>query len=188
MLKPLTFPKEPVTLLDIKAYARIDHDEDDEGLITLIQTARHMVETYIARSLIIQKWRYTLSLHTKEKQGLSNNCRYGFWGLDLPRSPFIKLLTSPKLIKGDVENDIEDYKLDPAGRMARIYFNQALCDTDSHIQIDFEAGYGDEPHDVPSPLRQAILITVADLYDRVNSGLSPAVTHMIRPYKVMGLA
>ena len=63
------------------------------------------------------------------------------------------------------------------------------------IEIDVTCGYGNEPDDVPEPLRQAILHLVAHWYE--NRGLVAAgaevavlphsVSALIAPYQVLAL-
>lgn len=48
---------EPVTLSDVKAYAKIDGSDDDGLLNDLIMTARQSVEKYLKRALITQTWK-----------------------------------------------------------------------------------------------------------------------------------
>lgn len=196
--------KEPVSLSEVKAYLRIDGDEDDLLLENMIKAARQMIEVYTTRSLMIQSWRYTL----KTQSGIAfSDAHYvagyrtrGQRGIELPRSPFIKLISHPVLMEGKEETSIESYRLDTAGRIARIHFHGLLLDyysSGSMIQIDFQAGYGKDPNDLPEPLRQAILMTVADLHERPlcsnDNGwgkflLNSNVVQLIRPFKVMRLA
>jgi uncharacterized phiE125 gp8 family phage protein len=63
------------------------------------------------------------------------------------------------------------------------------------IELDVEAGYGDEADDVPEPLRQAIRLLVAHWYEnrgliavgRSVAVLPATVAALIAPYRVLAL-
>ena len=52
---------EPVTLDEVKAFARIDHDADDDTVSGLITAARTMLERYCRRAFLATRFRWTLS-------------------------------------------------------------------------------------------------------------------------------
>jgi uncharacterized phiE125 gp8 family phage protein len=45
---------EPLTLAETKLYLRVDHPDDDQAILRLIQTAREAAEEYLRRSLLTQ--------------------------------------------------------------------------------------------------------------------------------------
>lgn len=61
------------------------------------------------------------------------------------------------------------------------------------VRVTFVAGYGDNPADVPMPLRQWVLLAVGDLYERRNaSGETPVTEHgfvdgLLQPYRLLGI-
>lgn len=63
------------------------------------------------------------------------------------------------------------------------------------IEIDLVAGYGDEPEDVPAPIRQALLLLVAHWYeyrDPIEVGSPDAsvpavVSDLLAPFRVARL-
>jgi uncharacterized phiE125 gp8 family phage protein len=66
----------------------------------------------------------------------------------------------------------------------------------SIIQVQFEAGYGNTPENVPEPLRQAILMVVAELYEKRvslndNQKAPPTLNfrafELVKPYRAMRL-
>lgn len=195
---------EPVSLDEVKSYMRLDGEHDDLLVIALIETARQMVETYTGRSLITQSWMYTIpastALQFSDPHYFSGSVIRGERGVELPKSPFIDLITAPLLIQGKKETALESYKLDTAGRTARIHFHQLSLHSVNHgatIVVTYRSGYGDQRHDVPAPLRQAIMMAVADLYDRPTIAnkngfqamvLSSDIISLIRPYKMMRLS
>lgn len=56
-------------------------------------------------------------------------------------------------------------------------------------RIDFTAGYGDEPADVPAPIRAAILLLAADMYGERSTKVSanlvanPTLDRLLGPYR-----
>lgn len=59
-LYPVTAPPfEPITLAEAKVHCRIDHDDDDEYLRSLIKVAREKLdgrEGYLGRAIVAQTW------------------------------------------------------------------------------------------------------------------------------------
>lgn len=196
--------KEPVTLADVKAFLRIENSEEDELLKHLIKTARLAVEAFTARSLIHQAWRFTINAGfciAKSDNGfLTGNHHQHEQGIELPRSPFVELLACPKLIDSYRQCELKDYRLDTAGRVAKLYFGKTLsleASRNSMIQIDFKAGYGLNHNDIPESIQHGILMMVAELFEnRVSSNdnrgvppsLSQAAIQLIQPYRVQRLS
>src|SRR5690606_13517289 len=57
----LTAPAvEPLTLAEAKAWLRVEHDDEDDLIATLITAARAQVEAVTRRALITQHWRLVL--------------------------------------------------------------------------------------------------------------------------------
>ena len=194
---------EPVTLEEVKVFLRLETHEEDELLHHLVRTGRQAVEACTARALISQSWRFQVSLayclSLSDSSYLSGVRSRGAKGLELPRSPFIQLLERPKLINGYGTHDVANYRMDTAGRIAKIHFSNlydSAFQDHSMIQVDFKAGYGDTPDTVPDPLRQAILMMVAELYEKRlgtndNREAPPALSEraysLVKPYRVMRL-
>ena len=66
-LKLVTPPAtEPVTLAELKAWAKIDTDADDALITSLLAAARQAAEDYTRRSFITQSWRLTLDLEPSD--------------------------------------------------------------------------------------------------------------------------
>ena len=117
-------------------------------------------------------------------------------GVELPKGPFIELVETPVLISGEKIFKIREYRLDTLGPFAKIHLGGGLGPTRDTLQVDFKAGYGEKPEDVPSEFKQAILMLVGDLYENRFSGesitpqmplLSNAVRYLIEPYRLIRL-
>jgi hypothetical protein len=190
---------EPVSLKEAKLFLRLEGSIEDSLIEGLIRAARQAVEAYTSRCLINQSWRMTVNTgfaHARSDTAYLSRARSrGGDGISLARSPFVKLLGDPVIRHDHGSIPLKAYRLDTAGRTARLHFDVGgNAFTDQNIQIDFVAGYGENPCDVPDPLHQAILMVVAHLYENrsgvndnpgVPGAMNEAVMQLIRPYQVM---
>lgn len=193
---------EPVSVLEMCVFLKIPVVNQEESLMkSIIKTARQAVEAFTARALIHQSWRFQSSLAhglaLSDDAYLSGHKSRGLKGLELPRSPFIQLIGKPKFVDDDGEHEISSYRLDAAGRIAKMHFGHLPTDYGGALQIDFIAGYGDKPEDVPEPLRHGILMMAAELYENRtgandNQGLPLPLCHgavaLINPYRSLRLS
>lgn len=165
--------QEPVILSEAKAYLRVDSSSEDGVITNLIFTARSMVEEYLRKSLITQTWKlsYDSSLHEQ---------------IFLAMGP-IQSVVSVKLIsrEGDVST------IDPA----TYYLNASkLClifdvTPEAHrIEIEYLAGFGSNPSDVPMAIRQAILAQILAIFDnRDESSMPDKVLSILAPFRSISL-
>ena len=175
---------EPVSLDEAKAWLRIDGNEEDNLVSSLIEAARQMVERQTGLLLISQSWRLGMD---KWPSG---------WPLALPLRPLLAV-SAIRVYDHDDQPELIDpasYVLDGASDPARLIWR------DDHprpspgrscngIEIDVEAGFGPDPANVPRPLRQAILLLVAHWFenrqplaphDLAGRGEGREAPHMVR--------
>ncbi|WP_257098730.1 head-tail connector protein [Pseudovibrio flavus] len=179
---------EPVTLADVHMHLRLSHTHEDGLLTTLIKAARQQVEQKTGRALIAQKWRLYLDKLPQDR------C------IRLPHAPLASL--------------VELSLYDPSGMQHVIGAGQILTDPASNpprvklqgpvpfalremmgVEVDYIAGYGSLPEEVPESLRTAVLMLVAFWYERrshVEDGLlTGLIPHgfdaALSPYKVLRL-
>ncbi len=179
---------EPVSLEDVKAHLRIDDDAGDDWLGAAITAARIHVETTIRRVLIAQTWR--------------------IYRDDWPATRIVAIRVTP-LISIDevtvydadgepVTVPEEDYEVDAVSAPARLVLKAGASAPGravNGIEIDVTAGYGVSSVDVPGPLRQAVLATVAHWHEHRGAiggepggGAVPAgVEALIAPYRLVTL-
>ncbi|MFD2250655.1 putative phiE125 gp8 family phage protein [Pseudochelatococcus lubricantis] len=173
---------EPVTLADIKGYLRLDHDDEDRLITSLMTAARLMVEAESGRCLVAQTWRLVLD-------------RWPAAGpIRLPLSPVIRLdgarvfdaagaATAVPATHFHVDTLAEPPRLMPAAALP------APGRPFSGIEIDVTAGYGEAAADVPMPLRQAVRAIVARWYEHRGDGtgevpaIPPEALALIAPYR-----
>jgi uncharacterized phiE125 gp8 family phage protein len=140
---------EPVSLADAKQYLRIEHTADDTLISQLIVTARQSAERYLRQSLITQSWKIAYDDFLEAKTILS------FGPVQSVTSVTTYDITNQPIV---IPNTF--YRMDAARRVL-------LCQSSIvavRVEIIYQAGYG-AAADVPSPIKQGILLHVAKLYD-----------------------
>ncbi|MEE2567331.1 head-tail connector protein [Hyphobacterium marinum] len=179
---------EPVSLDQAKAFLRVTHADEDQLITDLIVAARERVEAETGRALITRTCRETLDDWAVEG-------RFSPPGtLKLP-SPPLQAVTGITLIAADDSETVwsaDDYIVDTdsdPGRIAvrgRSGFPRPGRRI-AGIRIDFTAGYGDGPEDVPAALKEAVLRLVGEGYPDRDGALSRplplSVVSLIAPYR-----
>jgi uncharacterized phiE125 gp8 family phage protein len=178
---------EPVTLAEAKLHLRVDGTAEDTLISSLIVTSRLNVEAAVGLALITQSW----------------SCFLDAW----PPGPALKLPLRPVQSIAAVrlydDNAVvttlapDTYLLDGAGAPARLVRKAALAwpkpgRIANGIEIAFTAGYGNAAADVPSPIRQAILLLTAHWYEHrspleVGALARPVpdrVTELLGPFRI----
>ena len=177
--------QEPIGLPEAKSHLVVEHTGDDKLIGRLLTAARQWVEAVLWRQLLTAT--YALHLH-----------RFPCGALYLPR---------PKL---QAANSIQ--YVDPQGaaqtwsageRQVDLYSEPGIvlpaygyswpatrCQLNA-VTVNFDCGYGDEPADVPEPIRSAILDLVAHWYENrqpvvtgtIAADLKMMVMAKLEPYK-----
>lgn len=147
---------EPVSLAEAKAFLKVDDTAEDGLISTLIGAARLHVEGVTGKALLAQSWRMVLD--------------------DWPEGGVVRLPVSPLVSVTGIA------AIDESGGSHDIALAQFLSEPDRLIvppvvvgmpalrlrqglEIDYVAGFGTEPEDVPADLRQALLGLVAHWFE-----------------------
>ena len=141
---------------EVKRYLRIDFNDDDIIIDSFITAATNHVEQHLGRTLI--KTRYQLHWHyCPQKECLD------YHSVFLPMGPIISL---DKVFDDHRKENIKriSYNLSPP--KPYVMFKQGH----EHVVIDYTAGFGETPEAVPSEIRQAALVIVAELYRNRDLG------------------
>lgn len=143
---------EPVSLSDAKAHLRITHDLEDALIGALITAARERVEADLGVALITTGFR---------EEGLA-----GAGGLTLSRGPAVVIDAVSTASAAGAWTVLSagqwSDRLDGSPYFVGVV-GVALAPCHS-LRVDYHAGYGAAPADVPAGLRQAILAMVAEAY------------------------
>lgn len=177
---------EPVTLNLVKQHLRVDTDDTDELLTMQLTVARMMVEQYLGRVLVTQTLAWTIQeMDPRRVEALLRMPTT----LELPRSPVqsVSTVTVRDAAGTDSVLDTGLYTLDAAITPAKLRFDwNAVEGQVQHLQIVFVAGYG-AADAVPMSIRQAILVTIAHLYEHrgdANEQLPRTAEWLCDPYRV----
>jgi len=181
---------EPVALGEAKTFLKVDHDDEDALIGTLIAAARLHVEAAIRRVLVTQSWRLVLD-------GWPAAASSGY-RVEIPLSPVasIDAVTIYNAAGDPTVLEASAYITDVSSVPARLLVRNSLAPGAAFngIEIDFTAGYGDAA-DIPAPLSQAILQLVAHWYETREpvafggpAGEVPeTVSALIAPFKLVRL-
>lgn len=145
---------EPISLHSAKAFLRIDHDDEDNLISTLITSARIHIESYLSASLILRRRRY-------EKSAPPQSCLY------LNHHPVKQIISVTTVSReGPRLSDSSDYLVNLHARPVSLRWLKRHSRRLDAVIIDFEAGYGSSEDDVPMPIRQALMLMLAQSYER----------------------
>lgn len=176
MIRTLSIPTTlPVSLQEVKDYLKIDHTEEDALLKGLIEAASGLVEQETGRSLLTRTWQ----LHSL--------------GVDLPDGSLRLSLPFPPL-----QSVITVRSVDPLARILpkeryTVEGERPLPSLKIHsfgetFEVVYKAGYGEQKTDIPPPLRQAILLLVAEMYEQRTATATlkehSFVHALLRPYRI----
>ncbi|MDD3371565.1 MAG: head-tail connector protein [Alphaproteobacteria bacterium] len=168
---------EPVSLAEAKTHLRVDIDDDNALIESLISGARLWAERYTGRAFITQTWTLALDLAPGQKwwdgerEGPVTGLN-GLRALSLPRAP----LQSVTKIESFNDNDTatvwpsSNYFVDTAREPGRLVLRIGAAwpspeRTANGLVVTYTTGYGDDAASVPEPIRAAIRELVAQWYE-----------------------
>jgi uncharacterized phiE125 gp8 family phage protein len=186
-LEQLTMPGvTPISLAEAKAHSRVDVADDDALILGYIRSATQAAEALLNRSLITRTLKYSLDAWCDV--------------IALPMPPALSVTS----IKYDDDAGAEQtlatsvYEVSVARQPALVIRapSQSWPSLDSgtaldRVRIEYQAGYGPDPTDVPEQIRQGILFLAAHLYQErqpvvvgaaVNA-IPMTAEHLLLPYR-----
>lgn len=175
MIKDINPPSiEPESLQSVKAFLRVDHDDEDELIAGFIQSAREVIETYLSTSLITRRRIVT-------KGNPKNPCLY------INHYPIKRIIAIDYMV-GDERHRLEpsDYLSNLHARPASLRLLTLQARAADVLEIEIEAGYGDVASDIPMPIRQAMMLLIAQSYERRGDGemaMPMMAQALLMPYK-----
>lgn len=163
--------EEPVSLVEAKAFLRLDADAEDALVTTLIAAARLHVEGTTGRALVRQGWRAVLDAWPAGR------------AVTLPVAPLLELTEIRVFDEQDDEHviSIGQFQAELGVVPARLLLPGTVSGMPElrerlGIEIDHVAGFGNAA-DVPRDLKQAVLALVAHWFehrDAVADAAAPA--------------
>ncbi|MGP9811894.1 head-tail connector protein [Rhodopseudomonas sp. NSM] len=153
---------EPWTLAELKTFLRVDHDDDDPVIASLLAAARSQIEAMTRRALLAQSWRITRDAWPRDGR------------IALRIGP-LQALSAARVFDADGtahEVDLARFVIDAASGTIAAPFGSLPQPGRSvaGIALDVELGYGTQASDVPELLRHAVRTLVAHWYD--NRGMA----------------
>ena len=181
---------EPITLEDLRNHLRIGDGVEDAYLKRLQRAVRMRCERATRRALITQTWDLYLDQWPtwdgyhggRTFEPVSTVLPPGGW-VEIPKAP-LQSITYVKYtaLDGTLTTwDTSNYLVDtPTGEYCRrgrlglgwVKVWPIIRPVQNAIQIRFDAGYGDNPSDVPEMLIQAMLLDAGTLFDIRGSVLA----------------
>lgn len=147
----------PITLDEVKTHLRIETQDDDAYLESLIEAGIAHLQNVSGLKLITQTWRQYLDKLPESR------------AIRLAVFPVRSILSARYFDSEGVEKTIAEsqLELDRFSNPARLEISSAFASGQNFngIEIDIEAGFGDTATQVPDSLRRALLILVAHNYE-----------------------
>lgn len=178
---------EPWSAAEAKSFLRVEHDEDDAIIASLISAARSHVEALTRRALLTQTWRFVLDAWPDDGR------------FTLRMGPLRSVVAARVYDHAGNASaiDVATFVVDAAANVvASPYWSlPAPGRPVAGIELDVVLGYGALASDVPDGLRHAIRMLVAHWYENrglaaigANVAMLPAgVSAVIAPYRMLSL-
>jgi uncharacterized phiE125 gp8 family phage protein len=176
----------PITLIEAKAYLRVDGSDDDALIIDLINTAAARIESITG---LICRRRSVVSGYASFTPG-------GRQRIPLRRGPVAELTDMTYIAPDGTDQslpldqvDLRDFAGAPVLRPAFGVTLPATDGSDGSVQITFNAGYASNS-EVPAALRTAARLLVAHWYRNRNEGadsVPAAVIDLLMPYRLQDI-
>ena len=176
---------EPLTLDEAKQFLRVEHDDDDALIASLIVAARAQVESVARCALIAQTWRFVRDAWPAEGR------------IVLKHGPLLSVAAA-RVFDGESEAvaiDIDQFVIDRAGAVI-VFAPWALPHPSRRaagIEIDVVLGFGDEAANIPEPLRQAVRLLLAHWYENralageTGGNVPPGFAALLAHYRPVSL-
>jgi len=206
MFSAVTVVKPPGQLLGtdlVRQHLRIDFGDDDNLLDLYQQTAVALAEQFLGRALLTQTLRWVIAEAPPPGQfPLVPFTAFIFplWipysllfhkPVELPRAPAQSISSIGVGQWGQADRVLTSdlFEADLGTEPARLrLLHGAGSFPSNHLTVQFVAGYGDDPAAVPPPIKHAVLLLTAHLYENrgdADSHPPPPVKALLWPYRMM---
>lgn len=172
------------------AEAPATNTTEDPQILAFVTAAREWVEKRLGRALITQAWRLTLD---------------GFPAGDVLELPRPNLLTVTSITYVDADGATQtmsasDYVVDIASLPGRVILAYGASWPSTRgdrngVTITFTCGYGAARSSVPAPVKAAMKLVLADLWENREASIvgtihtaNPAAENLLAPYRFVEVA
>lgn len=205
-IKRLTFAEDDLfTLGKAKEYLRVDSDDENSLIRSLIKAATDAAEKYCIRSFLSQKFRVVLDnspdIDNRHADTVVSLVSGFASSVDLPNGNVISIdaINSYSRDNSKTLFPSSNYFLDDSGLYPRVILNDgAVWPTNlralASMEFDYTSGYGEDAEDVPESITSAIKIILAHFYEKRGDEMEgdklkiPMIAQQIlNPYKVFTL-
>lgn len=171
-----------VTVATAKAHLRVDDDDSDTYISSLVEVASDVVGEMAGKALINQTWQLQLGMTSGRSR------------VYLPNAP-VSSITSISYFDTDDQSQSEDtanYTLTGDNDAAWLMPTgtgvwPSMKDRPDALTITYVAGYGTSPDKVPANLRHAALMLVGHWYENREAANHPAALVKEIPFSVQAL-
>ncbi|MGV8856709.1 MAG: head-tail connector protein [Devosia sp.] len=147
---------EPVSLAEAKAFLKVDDTIEDGLISTLIGAARLHVEGVTGQALLAQSWRVVLDCWPESRV------------VRLPVTPFISVTEITAYDDNGAAHPVPLAQFVSAPDRLLLPLTVAgmpALRERQGIEIDYVAGFGSAPEDVPADIGQALLVLIGYWYE-----------------------
>ena len=176
---------EPLSVSEVKDFLRVDSSAEDTLIGVLIEAARSMAEAYTRRIMMTTTIEEFFDVFPTYRNPEDKDIIF------LSRGP-IQSISSVTYIDslGDEQTVAsENYRSDLVSEPSRIISSNgwaATKDTVNAVVVRYICGYSSSS-DVPAPIRQAMLLMIAEMYEKRQDSvkrLPTAAEYLMNPYRV----
>ena len=168
-------PDTPIiSLKEIKNYLKIDHNEDDKLLLTLVKSAQQVVESILNKKILKTKLKYKASIvfTPNELADISEySNRYKLIKIKIP----LEATTSTESLyigSSKAASDCFSVILNEPDGQKLVIQKQAFIghieNQEASISLAMTAGLFDSVDDISANIKLAIMMQTAELYDNRN--------------------
>lgn len=180
---------EPISLIQAKTHLHVDHDDEDQLISILIQSAREIVEQKTNRSLITQT-------RTMKLDYFPRYCGQGYYpewaAIMLPNGPVTSVTSITYYDENEALQTLSSslYWVDTSSGLPKVVIKNSWPYTYSMpnaVTVVYVAGYG-LASSVPKAITSAMYLIVGHLYENreqvgdIRYELPFGVDHLLAPY------